>query len=327
LITIGAAALIPPERFVRVLVPLVVLQSIGMLGLANSPHQFKTYRADRERNVALPLRGAAGRVLPLSEGTEQDSSTRAHGRFYAPTLDGYASATGHRFALTSARFQKYFPALLSGVPQRSSLPFTPALNAGFLRNLNVRHLIVDRSDAFSANAVRTAFPAATVTQTPRAQVFHLPVPDESVWFATEQVPATDASIVASLITEGGRPAAIDNVDPKVLPSGEVASLTWDSDRIRARVRAPAGGLLVLSNSYSREWIASVDGQPVELLPVNGFLSGVSLPAGAQDVLLRVRRWPLYLSLGIAAIGVLLSLFTVRSVPARSEQPQRVLHGA
>ena len=72
---------------------------------------------------------------------------------------------------------------------------------------------------------------------------------------------------------------------------------------------------------------TVDGRTAELLPVNGFLSGVSLPLGAQQVLLRVRRWPLYLGFGIAAIGVLLALLTVRSVPARREQTQRVSHGA
>src|SRR6185369_1574866 len=169
---------------------------------------------------------------------------------------------------------------------------------------------------FTQNAVRSAFPTASATETPRARVFHLPVPDEPVWFATEQVRATDSMTLAALTSGSGRPSAIENGEPRSLAVGEVETVNWDNDRIRARVRAPAGGLLVFSSSYSAEWIATIDRKRAQLIPVNGFLSGVSLPAGAQEVLLRVRRWPLYLGLGCAAVGVLIALFTVRSIPAR-----------
>jgi hypothetical protein len=325
LLTIVAVAVLPPAHAARTLVALVIIQSIGLIGMANSPHQYKPYWVDRDRATRLPINDTIGRVLPLSEGPGAQPLTRPLGRFYSPTLDGYVSATGIRFALTSARLQTYFPAHVSGVPNRRALPLTKALNEHFLREIGVRHVVVANTDPSGQAAVLQAFPSARATATPFAQVFRLPFDPERAWFARLQVPGNAAGIGEALYGPAPRytVAIPGDEQRRNLPAGLIRQLNWQRDRIDARVWAPAGGLLVFSTSFSREWIVEVDGRRTNLALINGMLAGVWLPVDGELVTLRIRRWPLFVGFAIAAVGLLVGWVALRLTRAVASPLQNI----
>jgi uncharacterized membrane protein YfhO len=64
---------------------------------------------------------------------------------------------------------------------------------------------------------------------------------------------------------------------------------------------------VLTDSYDPDWRASIDGQPTEVLRVNGFQRGIRLPEGARQV--RFEYWPAGLSQGLA-VSAASALLTV-----------------
>jgi hypothetical protein len=315
LATIAAMGMLAHERFVRVLVPLVIIQSIALIAMANSPRQYKLYQLDRDRATRLPVNDSIGRVLPVSEGPAEPLMTRPLARFYSPTLDGYASATGMRFALTSVRIQSFFPTLISGVPR----PLPRVLTEHFMRNISVRHLVVAEGDSVARKAVVRAFPAAQITFTQFAQIFHLPFEPERAYFARQQIPGNDAGIHQALYGPAERYTVAVPGDERrrSLAPGVVRELNWQRDRIEARVFVPAATLLVFSTGYSREWIAEVDGRRSFVYPANGMLTGVWVPADSERVTLRIRRWPLLLGFAIAAMGLLLAWFAFRFAANRS----------
>ena len=57
---------------------------------------------------------------------------------------------------------------------------------------------------------------------------------------------------------------------------------------RFRVDAPRPSVLVIADAFYSGWSATVDGSPAEIVPANGALRGVSVPAGAHTVELRYR---------------------------------------
>jgi hypothetical protein len=313
LLTIVAIALLTPERFARALPALVTLQAIGIIAIANAPGHYKRYDVDRQRDARLTISDTIGRVLPLSDGSDSTGFTRPLARFYAPTLDGYASATGHRFALTPARLQTWFPALLSGVPSRHGMPYAIWLNPHFLGNLGVTTLVIANDDSVARTAAARAFPGALITPTPHAQLHRINTDTARAYFAIEQVPGDRAGITTALIGPAARhTAAVDgDARRRKLPPAQLTNLTWQRDRIDAQVSAPEGGLLVFSTSYSPEWIAEMDGTRQTLVPVNGMFAGVWVPAGAERVTLRIRRWPLLLGLAVGLIGLVVAMYAAR----------------
>ena len=48
-------------------------------------------------------------------------------------------------------------------------------------------------------------------------------------------------------------------------------------------QAPRPGLLVVAEAYYPGWTATVNGSPASCLPVNGWMRGVPIPAGASEV--------------------------------------------
>ena len=313
LLTIVAIALLTPERFARVLPALVTLQAIGIIAIANAPGHYKRYDVDRQRDARLPINDTIGRVLPLSDGRDSTGFTRPLARFYAPTLDGYTSASGHRFALTSARLQTWFPALLSGVPSRHGMPYAIWLNPHFLGNLGVTTLVIANDDSVALAAAARAFPDAVILSTPHAQLHRIKTDTARAYFAAEQIPGDRAGITTALIGPAPRrTAAVDgDVRRRTLPPAQLTNLIWQRDRIDAQVSAPDGGLLVFSTSYSPEWIAEVDGIRQTLVPVNGMFAGVWVPAEAGSVTLRIRRWPLLLGLVVGLMGLVVAVYAAR----------------
>jgi hypothetical protein len=62
----------------------------------------------------------------------------------------------------------------------------------------------------------------------------------------------------------------------------------DPEHVRVTVDAGAASLVVVRNSFDERWSATVDGESAEVLPANGFLQAVAVPAGQHDVRLTYR---------------------------------------
>ncbi|MGE5505897.1 MAG: YfhO family protein [Actinomycetota bacterium] len=62
-----------------------------------------------------------------------------------------------------------------------------------------------------------------------------------------------------------------------------------ADAVTAEVEAPSGGTLVVAIPFTPWWTATVDGRPVDIVPVNAAQMAVSVPAGGRSVELRYHR--------------------------------------
>lgn len=68
---------------------------------------------------------------------------------------------------------------------------------------------------------------------------------------------------------------------------------------------PGSSLLVVSESYNRDWVARVDGAKASVLPVDGLVLGIPVPAGAHEVTLSYRPRSLYRGLALACLALLI----------------------
>jgi hypothetical protein len=84
--------------------------------------------------------------------------------------------------------------------------------------------------------------------------------------------------------------------------------------MRVEVPAGAAGWLVISNAYSPQWEARVDGRPVQLYPTNFSAMGLRLRPGAHSVELQLDRTSLWVGATISGVSLLLLLLL--AVPVR-----------
>jgi hypothetical protein len=117
----------------------------------------------------------------------------------------------------------------------------------------------------------------------------------------------DPADTALLETEdfGGRavvPPAVENAAPP-----EVRMTHYDAHRIQLETRNPSPGLLVLSEMYSRDWEARVDGRKTPVLRADYALRAVAVPPGDHHVELFFRGPAFRNGMLYSGLGVLLML--------------------
>ncbi len=95
-------------------------------------------------------------------------------------------------------------------------------------------------------------------------------------------------------------------------SASASFVRYEADSIELAVEAGRPSILVVTNSHSRYWTATVNGAPQKVLLVDATFQGVAVPAGASRVVLqyvppwRVSGYALALGAGVWAIlGMLL----------------------
>ena len=82
-------------------------------------------------------------------------------------------------------------------------------------------------------------------------------------------------------------------DPGFAPTPDAApgEASYDEvtpEQVRLDVRATAPSIVVVRASFDDGWTATVDGAPSAVVPVDGFLQGVAVPAGDHEVRLTYR---------------------------------------
>jgi len=132
---------------------------------------------------------------------------------------------------------------------------------------------------------------------PRAWIVH-----EAVVAGREEIPSILTSenidFRTSAVLETGLPV-LDQPAGQVDERAEITS--YDSNRITVNVMSDGRGLLVLSETYADGWSAHVDGQEVDVLPVDLALRGITVPGGSHSVVLTFE--PPGLEQGFAIFGV------------------------
>ena len=70
------------------------------------------------------------------------------------------------------------------------------------------------------------------------------------------------------------------------PDAEPGEASYDEsspEQVHIEVRATAPSIVVVRTSFDDGWVATVDGAPAAVVPVDGFLQGIAVPAGDHDV--------------------------------------------
>jgi hypothetical protein len=318
LVTLLTLMVLPASGAALALVPLTIVQTVALIGITHADARSKAYLFDRRDDARLQVLDVTARVLPLSESPVNHPYTRPLALFYAPTLDGYASMSGHRFALTSRRWTDNFHASVSGVPARRKPTLDSLLRSNLLRLTHVGQLVVAPADTAALHAVVRAFPDAPSTSSAHARIFDVRTESPLAYFATEQVRDSTLAVRRILMSDTLTFAAVVSSDlrRRSLPAARVTGLRFGRDRIAANVDAPDGGLLVFSTSYSREWRAVTNGGAAQVVPVNGVFAGVWVPPGTAHIELAIRRWPLFLGLALSLVGVGICILLSRASPFR-----------
>jgi hypothetical protein len=101
-----------------------------------------------------------------------------------------------------------------------------------------------------------------------------------------------------------RPAESPGVDEPKLSAGSIATISSERSNqvvVDADV-GMAGSYLVLSDSYSPDWRASVDGRTAPLLRANGLFRAVPVPIGRHTVVFTYRPQSFLWSAAVSAIA-------------------------
>ncbi len=101
-------------------------------------------------------------------------------------------------------------------------------------------------------------------------------------------------------------------------AGEASIATYEAERVVVRARSEAPALLVLTDSYDPDWIATRNGEPVEILPADALFRGVPLPPGTWEVEFRYR--PRAFQRGAVACAVSLLAVAYLSWRWRTRRP-------
>jgi hypothetical protein len=83
---------------------------------------------------------------------------------------------------------------------------------------------------------------------------------------------------------------------------ELVERTRNSLRLRARMRCR--GMVVMGDTWYPGWVATAGGREVPIHEVYGFLRGVVVEAGEQEIRLRYRPWSVFAGAALTGLGML-----------------------
>ncbi len=239
------------------------------------------------------------------------------------TVDGYET-------IYPLRYHELFGAMIE--PQLATDPFHdhyyntwgnrayafgPQLNMSVADLLGVRWLyVVGAPLTDPALTKRFSDDSVTVYENPaafpRVFVAHQPVvvPDRAaittaLGAASPQDLRDRVYLAAADVPPSGTPLpGLHGTEPTG-QAGDAATIETDRiDTIGIRTRTAAPGILVLADTWTPDWVADVDGVATPVLPVDGALRGVSLPAGDHLVTFSYRPVATYAGIALAVIAAL-----------------------
>jgi hypothetical protein len=141
------------------------------------------------------------------------------------------------------------------------------------------------------------------------------------------VPEWDLAVEALLLPGWDRRTTVilsDTLEPEGAPSAPVSPYATVASDSPTRVvldagAGPAGGYLVLLDSYSEDWRVTVDGQPATMTVANGLFRGVRLTPGRHNVVFEYRPRAFLAGATTSGLG-LLAVCALAAWPARRRSP-------
>ncbi|MCC6315639.1 MAG: YfhO family protein, partial [Thermomicrobiales bacterium] len=231
------------------------------------------------------------------------------------TIQGYDPAQLRRFS-------RYIDALNGMVQEyHEANVFPSGIESPLLDPLAVRYLVIPAADRPGLDELLTRYPQVYADEWVR--ILERPSAFPFAWIVHDLQQAADpsAAIAALAALDLRQTAVLEEPPPAVSAggSGAAAVLTWEPELIRLRVEADAPGLLVVSQAYEPGWRATVNGAAARVLPVDGALQGVAIPAGVSEVELRYQPWTLSAGLAISLGSATLLLVALAAAMARSRR--------
>ena len=98
---------------------------------------------------------------------------------------------------------------------------------------------------------------------------------------------------------------------------------FEPDRLVVRTRSEAPGILVLGEAWYPGWGAKIGGNPAAAFPVNGWMRGVAVPPGVNEVVLAYRPRLLVEGLLITVLSAAVVLFLAMG-PRAGQTDSRIL---
>lgn len=209
-------------------------------------------------------------------------------------LFGLASANNYD-PFVPARYQAWLDALAEAEPgQRAKLLSLLGVNA------------IERVESYEP--MRISFEA------------HAGLPRVG-WFACPHIATSAESAWAALIQDDFDPhnhliVEIPNADPSNICGSDDAEssaqlISTAANRVIVEIQAPAGGWLLLADTYYPGWGAYVDGVERPVYPAQGLLRAVQLPAGTERVEFVYEPKSFVVGVGLTLLGLALSLWATR----------------
>lgn len=127
----------------------------------------------------------------------------------------------------------------------------------------------------------------------------LAAPDTAAAVARMAQPDFDPARTAVVV---GEATALPPI-PTGAPTGVVTITRYAAEQLRLTTTSDAPGLLVVTDTAYPGWEATVDGNPVEMVVVDGLFKGVWLPAGQHEVTLAFRPTRLAAGLSLSLLGL------------------------
>jgi hypothetical protein len=133
----------------------------------------------------------------------------------------------------------------------------------------------------------------------RAFIVHKWLPAANTEQAIRRLVTSDFDPRREAMVEGALPTP-DSAGPGEV--SEVSIVDYWSTRVVVRARTDRPGLLVLTDTYDRDWYALRDGVSVPIHPTDGLFRGVLLPVGESEVVFYYRPRALYWGSAISVLA-------------------------
>jgi hypothetical protein len=344
-VVVVGTLLLLPLRAPGLLAPSLLLLVVAEFALPPRPEPLPyggtfTAASHVQRDLYAALAGAQGseRVWVLPSIGHLDAIPKLATWYGVRAIDDYEQ-------LPLRRQAEYFTFVLEGTtifpPPRMFVgsiepAWTPGASSGLARRRRLldlaalRLIAVDRSKV-GYPELQAFFAAAGFEPRgalgPRFMLFENPhvLPRAFVVYRTRAAPTAE-ELLARISAPDFDPLVESYVEgdvslgrPDAPPRGTVATIRRDDEHvveIEASLVAP--GLVVLADSFSPGWHATVDGMRAPILATNHLFRGVPVPAGTHRVRFDYRPRSVVVGLAVSLVGVL-GLGTLFLVGARRRQ--------
>jgi hypothetical protein len=272
-----------------VLLAAAATQLVALVAFCHANLGFKTYPDVTIGPEELGI-NPQYRVLPLSQyNYTPDLVAGEYANFSSALRYGYDSVTGTQSAgLLPAHYDFWFGVDVDGVLPANNHNL---LGSSLLRSFNTRYLVVAKDDDPSMSAMNSIGAYKLKTTLSRTLVYEDPGAMPRLFFARKVIERPDA--FPEELRSNGEPATTAITDlsytgepgPR-LAAADVIGFDWRDNIVHAQVRASGKSFLVISATYSKGWKAWVDHVRTAVVPVNGMIMGIDVPAGASEIQLR-----------------------------------------